>query len=145
MEGDHPQGVSATRKLCLVAEAVYTAFFGAFYYKAHEDMKGLSPWEEAALGYRWACTRTQSSLVEGFKDLANKERTKRCMKANFENLKETKTEEELADYCEQAALSLAHSKAVKDSCRMRLKAQLDIGELARLWADMTEKQRDYQA
>lgn len=38
-----PKEFSATRKLCLVAEAVYTAFFRAFYYKAYEDLKGLSP------------------------------------------------------------------------------------------------------
>lgn len=34
---------SATRKLCIVAEAVYTAFFRAFYFQAHEDLKAISP------------------------------------------------------------------------------------------------------
>lgn len=95
------------------------------------------------LGYRGACTH--SPLVEGFKDPVDKERTKRRMRANFERLKETKSEEELVDYCERAALSLANSKAPKDSWRMRLKAQLDAEELAGFRADVAEKQRDYRA
>lgn len=53
------------------------------------------------------------------------------MRPNYERLKETKTENKLVDYCEQATLSLTYSKAPRDSWRMRLKAKLDAEELAR--------------
>lgn len=45
------------------------------------------------------------------------------MRANFERLKATKTEDEIAKYCKQAALLLTHSMALKDFWRMRLKVE----------------------